>query len=338
VCRNHIRVVMATFLFASSALAQQSSCDSVLLTRNTESVTASKRTLQAWLKLVTEDNYDTMKRKAVASLAGFFVGGYQDFATQRRHYYEESHYNSDEFEARQELRVALPSDAVGAWRDCVTRDTAGLVIWIDDVTADAATIGVRWKPSAGLGALRDVSVDLTGAKAGSRLANTTILNQGQTTFIVERRTRNMPVRGAINGTTGSPAVTFSEKFYVPSMPPPGGVPASNTPPCNEGGFAFTTPIDGLQLSGPVQIAGVVRSPCNIQTIALSYACWNDGPPIWRPISSVSQPQALPGDRDVKASFTWNSSEATAGLAHCQIRATVVYSAKSVENYLAFKTP
>jgi hypothetical protein len=330
---------MVLLLLATFASAQQPSCDSVLLQRNMDSLGTSKQTTAAWLKLVTETNYDTMQREARASiLAPFFQGSYRDFETKRRQYYEEIRYTSSEFEASQELRVALPSDAVAAWRDCMLHDATTLSAWIDDVSSDSVTLSVRWQPGLGLGSLSQVRVELIGAARGAALARLQRLDPGVQAFIVRRATVNGPIRGALNGRAGAPVAAFSTKFYVPSMPATGVPP----PPCNQGGFAFTNPANDLQLNGPTTVAGVVRNTCDVETITFSYACWaTDGPgPSWKPIplSTISQPQPLFGEKDVRASFVWNTDPVPRGQSHCQLRATVVYPGKSVDNFLGFTTP
>jgi hypothetical protein len=166
---------------------------------------------------VNEQNYDTMKRIADASLADLFTGSYEDFTTKRVHRFESERYESSISDARQELRVALPDDAVKAWRDCVLRDSSDLFVWIDNIDASGATLGVGWKPSRGLGALQAVEVDLDGGTADQLTVGKTI-PPGEATFIIRRGSQNAAVRGIINGRAGNPEASFSTRFYIPSLP------------------------------------------------------------------------------------------------------------------------
>lgn len=229
--RSCVLVVFASLVLLPPATswAQSQRCDTVLMQRTVHAVSESKRTAAAWMKLVNSDKYEEMRRDADASLTGFFDGSYSDFAAKRAQFFSKENYRSDDFQARQELRVALPPGAVDAWRQCVLQDATELLVWIDDVDASGATLGIRWKPGLGLGSLGGVGIDLLGVKPGSPLAAVTSLDPGQRTFILQREQSNRSIRGTINGRAGEPVAAFSAKFYVPGLPPANPVVVTETP-------------------------------------------------------------------------------------------------------------
>jgi hypothetical protein len=123
--------------------AQQSICDTVLLQRTSLSISQDSRFFGSWLTLVTEKNYDEAKHSASGTaFERFFTGDYADFSGKRREYLSQQSVTIDQADARAEVRVELPQEAVPAWRDCVLRDASDFFYWLDAVGSHSATLGI----------------------------------------------------------------------------------------------------------------------------------------------------------------------------------------------------
>lgn len=213
-----LSLLVASLTLAHPVAAQGPVCDTPLLQRTISVTTEDSRFRAAWLNLVTESNYDDLKRNASGSaFSNFFSGSYDEFQSKRRDYLSRNEHSVDASDSRQEVRVELPKDAVPAWRDCVLRESSDFFYWLDAVDKNGATLGLGWKPAPGNGELRHITVDLRGGRSRSlnKLHN---LPQGKKTFAIERGSPTGAVRGTVSGEAGENKATFSVAFYVPALP------------------------------------------------------------------------------------------------------------------------
>jgi len=210
------KLSLTIFTFISicfTAHAQKDGCKEILMARTVTSTKTKLYSKLAWLNLVTSDNYEQMKKDYKALVPGYFDGSFSSFSQKRSQFYEEQNYQSETYESTEELTQYLPAEAIKAWRDCQL-EKSGLNVWLEDIDKKGAFLKVRWTPNVGIsGPLRNVEIELTGAKEISPISKIEI---GTKTILLQRIANNKAIRGTINANGGSGG-NFSRKIYVPTI-------------------------------------------------------------------------------------------------------------------------
>jgi hypothetical protein len=218
--------VFPTFAVAQSRLA---ACEPALAVRDIKWSESSRQTRLAWLRIINEVNYEQFKQSAKASVPGYFDGDYRSFNEKRRSNFSKEKYQSDDFQAQQELAIVAPREAVAAWAECVKANSNDLFVYSRDVDARGATIAVNWRPPPGLQQLTNVRFRVNGIKRTHDITSARIIPVGENFFAVERLRLNEPIRGTISGMAGGRGV-YSGPIYIPAVMPPDPPPIPVSPP------------------------------------------------------------------------------------------------------------
>lgn len=212
-------IALLTLVFIGHVFAKPVDCDTVLLQKTSNITRFRHQSHLSWLLLITKENYDEIKKSASAELIDYFSGSYDSFRKKREQYLKKANYSKTTDEAREEVRVNLPEDAVPAWRDCVLSNSHGLFTWTDHIDEEGAILGIGWNPPPGLDKLKDVQVVLVGGNCVELTNDLKVLYRGTHTFNISRSGNKKDIRGSISGvtkrfiffTTG----TYSEPIYIP---------------------------------------------------------------------------------------------------------------------------
>lgn len=192
-----------------------SSCDSVLVNRTNYSASSSSARL-AWLKLVTEDNYEKAKMAGGASVADMFSGDFNSFSEKRRSYFQQESYEYTIDQARSDLQIGVPNEALEAWVECLKHQTNNLYCVVRDVTRTTVRLEIGFT---------GVGVNLTQCRVdGINVAVAADNFTGAGPFegdaiVILYRDESKPITGYVMGMFGNGTLTVPF-FVAPSIAAP----------------------------------------------------------------------------------------------------------------------
>jgi hypothetical protein len=221
----HVLAAIAVTVLGSPANAQDP-CDAVLVNQ-VSFLAAQDKQSESWLRIVDESSYSAAKQKGSASIYGnWFSGDYQNFKTKRDRYFSQSAGSVSRESAVEEFKSYLSESQVQAWLAC-KGTAATITTHYKDVDAVGATIVIKWPAGTAIGPLREPRFQLIGVTEAPRFSSSTFA--GETSFLVERRTADTPIRGSVSGIAGFDGRAFQATIYIP----PYREPTNVKPPLKE---------------------------------------------------------------------------------------------------------
>lgn len=203
----------------NGVLDQSVDCDEVLV-KDTIHLRESSQVSLAWLKTITQSNYEVAKKGGGGSYADLFKADYNEFDEKRNAIINRENFDLNSMQARQVLMYKTSSEAIAAWSKCVAEKTADgtLACWVEEMTADGGTLNIRWKPSAAAPNLNHVVVNIDGGTdVYGKMEVTFDSIQGKTILLLKRPPYNKEVRGTVTGKAGAGG-DFASSFYFPPVP------------------------------------------------------------------------------------------------------------------------
>jgi hypothetical protein len=207
-----------------------SECDAALVKQSIVSSEGRLSIDYSWMKLVTKDNYESVKDSASAVVPGYFDGDYDHFSEKRESNssYEKLSYSLDE--ARSSFMAYFQKEAYQAWSDCmVNKGRDRLIVGAYDASAESAVIVIRWEPLENtLGPLVRLRVTVKGGSidGGQNLALASATPEGagnfvgQQSFAVTRESSTSSIVVMVNGQTRTGlSVQGYCTVFPPSAPP-----------------------------------------------------------------------------------------------------------------------
>ncbi len=200
--------------FGTNAIAATpSQCDNVLLTKNISKIKESSDLFSAWLSLIDESNYSSVKQDASANAPGYFSGDYHDFKQKRTTYLNGQKSSFSSSRAKEVLSISLPDNAISAWRSCVSGNSSGLFAFSVRGTEQSVDIVVGWRHPPGLSNPDRIDVTVNGQRLNvSFPANF----EGEKTITIPRPSGE--INGNVNATIAGAGYTTT--FHVPAYAVP----------------------------------------------------------------------------------------------------------------------
>lgn len=211
----HIVFALTAFLLAGSNQlhSQQDACRDILLAKTIEVTKNTTISKLAWMRLIDQSNYSEHKESASAFVPGYFNGSYDSFSQKRQTLFLQENYDQSIFEAEQELRIFLRSDAIEGWKTCMSSKNDPFKTWIEVIDEKSGIVAIMWTPPPGLQGALDVTFFINGAKENIEI---TELNVGTTRLLLTRKSNNSVIKGVINGVINN-AGSYSTNIYLPKI-------------------------------------------------------------------------------------------------------------------------
>jgi hypothetical protein len=207
-------------------LAKSVDCAAALLPQ-LEVENRSQAMSGAWLKLISEQTFDSFKQRAglqsgasaglpiegvPVEFSGFLNGSWEDFQEKRRDYFSIETNAITEASALAVFRQSLTDKQLDAWLACVTSDQAGAFLVLSDDSAASVVATLRYRGIAGSKVKFDISLT-NGLCEGKSKFTRELLHDTSSIFVVNRTSPPSSVIVVIN------SIPFSESA-ISIWPPP----------------------------------------------------------------------------------------------------------------------
>jgi hypothetical protein len=208
-----------------------SDCDFALIQQSVISDSHRLNLDISWIKLVTEDNYEEIKKSVSAYIPGYFEGDYDSFKKKLNSTKQYTSFSYSRDEARSTYMAYLPEAAYRAWSDCMQykaqqANSGELIVGAHDATDNSAIITYRWEPTLNtLGSLTELEFQFAGVSNSQQIYQEMMTRHpagstnfsGELNFIAERNSSNSEMKIVINGKTST---GLSVNAYCTILPPP----------------------------------------------------------------------------------------------------------------------
>jgi len=220
----YVGVALLFAMCAAHVQAQVLTCDAEAF-KNRDEAQMSREYRAAFLKSIDRQTFEQMKSSSSGggglNIAGIRLGGnasYEDFEEKRDQELTRLGYQQSRAEALQYVRNSFDGPGAKAYNACVAALVAlqhrrGLFMWLEDVTDDAATVKIHWRPTAGVRAARvnvNRDVQLIGSTSSLRNFPAIWPSDTEREFIF-RRLINREFRFVVNISGDSASVMLPRK-------------------------------------------------------------------------------------------------------------------------------
>lgn len=206
----------------------------VVLLPQIEIQNRSREVQNAWLNLITEATFETIKRSAgigsganaglpisgiPAQFSGFFNGSYEDFQEKRRNYLSLEAGDFSEATTEALFRQSLTGEQLQAWTACVTQNRVGLVLMLFDDNAASVTADVFYSGTPGSRVRVDVTITNGSVQGRSRL-RVHLVSGGNQRFNVTRSAVDADIKVIANSRTLAASAVSIWPLPIPPVLPP----------------------------------------------------------------------------------------------------------------------
>lgn len=224
---NVLAAAFLLFASQSAVMAQGTQADQCadVLVANIDYDTLDDQTKLDWLRTLSKEDYESLKKKAGGSFkyGGVSLGGsYEEFQQSLSKLTSSESYANSRETSIARLRSHIPDAARAAWLRCMETNAStqyGLHVWVLRENLYSADISVKW---TSLPPAKDAKIEnqslaggkVPGRKDGTWLPEDLVLQSGGNSIVSVDREQGKEIRGTVSMSG------VSARFYVPPVNSP----------------------------------------------------------------------------------------------------------------------